>query len=468
MPHKHKEASPGKAKRPWYKNSLWYFFNSLKLTLGLLFTLAAVSILGTIIEQNKPVQYYLDLYGERWLNVIMYTGINDMYHTWWFTTLLAALAVHLIVCTFERFPPKWKSLLNHKREFDVKFIDRLRNSQSVTVDGDTDQAREKILGAFRRKRYRTMASGSTGDYRIYAWKGILGRLGSDAIHVSLLVILLGTIIGSFYGYKDFKGIYVGGSFEVPNADFDIRLDKFWIDYYDSGQIKQYNSLLTVVEDGQDVLQKQIWVNKPLYYKGIRFYQSTYGMAWNRVTKASIALMKKGKDKAETPVFVGWEEKKAIPDSPYEVKLIAYTADFAYDEKTQTVFSKSAEAENPAVMLEVYDNGKLVSTPWLFLKYPGIFPAIPDTEDDLVVITYQPTLYSGLSINKDPGTNVVWVGTAIMGIGFYLAFFVYHRRVWVTVKNSSRSTEVRIGGMINKNNLVFEKDIKDIVDALKST
>ena len=32
---------------------------------------------------------------------------------------------------------------------------------------------------------------------------------------------------------------------VPDADFKLKLDKFWIEYYPSGQIRQYNSLLSV-------------------------------------------------------------------------------------------------------------------------------------------------------------------------------------------------------------------------------
>lgn len=466
MPHKNKDQSAKAARKPWYKNHVWYFFNSLKLTLGVLITLAAVSIIGTVIEQNQPIQNYLNEYGEGWTKFIVKTGMNDMYHSWWFLALLAALALNIIVCTFERFPPKWRSLLNHKKDFSGNFIDKLSNSQTVTVSGDPSSAKDKLLGAFKSKRYKTMVSEEGGEYRIYAWKGAIGRLGSDVTHISLLLILLGAIVGSFYGYKDFKTVFVGGTVDVPNESFEIRLDKFWIDYYDTGQVRQYNSMLTVIEDGEEVMEKQIWVNEPLYYKGVRFYQSTYGTAWNRIEKANVALVKAGKDKTEEPFAVEWNEMTAVPDTPYSVKLVGFTADFAYDERTQTVYSKSAEPNNPAIMLEIYSDGKMVSSPWLFLNYPGIFPALPDSQNDLVLMGYRGIMYSGLSVNKDPGTNIVWLGTAVMGAGFILAFFVYHRRVWVTVKNSTKSTEVRIGGIINKNNLVFEKDIKDIVDAVR--
>lgn len=455
--------------RPWYRaagSKLWYFFNSLKLTLFILIALAVTSILGTVIEQNQPVETYLEAYGEKWTTVIYYTRAYDMYHSWWFTTLLAMLALNIIVCTFERFPPKWKSLLNHKSDkFDSKLIERLTHHHALTVEASPEAVKERLAAAFKRKKFDFINSGGGSEITLYAWKGRIGRLGSDVTHISLLLILIGAIIGSFYGYKDYKAVYVGGEMTVPQAPFKLKLEKFWMEYYDTGQIKQYNSLLSVTEDGKEVMKKQIWVNEPLYYKGIRFYQSSYGMAWNKVDEAHIAIKKKNRDQTETPVRAKWEETTKLPESPYSVKVNGFVADFAYDQKTNTVYSKSPDANNPAVKLEVYNGDKLVSTPWLFMKYPGIFPAIPNADDDLVFVTFKPAMYSGISINKDPGTNVVWAGCLVMGLGFVLAFFVFHRRVWVHIKGSGRSSEVRIGGMINKNNFVLEKELKEFCEEI---
>lgn len=472
MPDKAKEVTGGTENKAWYQvlgSKIWYFFNSLKLTLFILISLAVLSIFGTVIEQNLPVESYVAAYGEEWTRFILYIRLNDMYHAYWFLIFLAMLSLNIIVCTFERFPPKWKALLNHKSDtFSPKMIDNLANNQTLSVEASPEAIKDRLEKAFKKKKFKFITSkGAEGDYKIYAWKGIIGRFGSDFTHISLLLILLGAIIGSFAGYKDFKPIYVNGTMSVPNADFILRLDKFWIDYYESGQIKQYNSVLTVLEGGKEVLTKQIWVNEPLYYKGIRFYQSSYGVAWNRVKEAGIALKKKDKDAHEPPVVVQWEELKPIPGSKYSVKLVGYTADFAYDEKTNTVFSKTAEENNPAVRLEVYDGDTVVSKPWLFLKYPGIFPALQGEDDDLVFTGYNGMMYSGLSINKDPGTNVVWAGTIVMGLGFILAFFVYHRRIWIYVKDSGNSSEVKIGGYINKNNFVLEKELSEFAESIKA-
>lgn len=445
------------------------FFNSLKLTLTVLITFAAVSIFGTVIEQNKPVEEYLSTYGPGWTKVILFTGLDNMFYSWWFIGLAGLLVINIIICTLDRFPPKWKSLLNQKPKgkFAPRIIDNCSHNQTLHFDEGLESVSEKVGKVFRRRRYKVASYPADGERYFYAWRGTVGRLGSDVVHISLLLILIGAILGGVYGYKDFRVVYEGSTMEVPKADFKVRLDKFWMEYYDNGQVKQYNSLLTVLEGGKEVMKKQIWVNEPLYFKGVRFYQSSYGAAWNKIKNASIGIVRKNSKALSSTATAEWGKLKKLPESEYSVKLVGYTADFAYDERTRQVFSQSAEAKNPAVSVEVYRKGKLISTPWLFLKYPGIFPGIPDSEDDLVFAGFRGIMYSGISLNKDPGTNVVWAGSIVMGLGFILAFFIFHRRVWIYLKETDGSTELKVGGLINKNQFAFEKELKDIVEELKS-
>jgi cytochrome c biogenesis protein len=444
--------------------SIWYFFNSLKLTLGVLLTVAVVSVLGTFIQQNEELGTYYETYGEKWADLILTVGANDMYHTWWFTALLVMLTLNIIVCTFERFPPKWKSLLSDKPNYSASFIERLSNSRVFSVEADVETARARTAEILRRKGYKFTEDSSGSSRALYAKRGVIGRFGSDVTHISLLLILLGAIIGSVWGYKDMLVITVGNSATVKDAAFTLRLDKFWIDYYDSGQIRQFNSNVTVVEDGKDVLTKQIWVNEPLYYKGIRFYQSTYGMSWKEIKKAQVTITE-GATKQSYTVMAPWQENTVVPGTHYTIKPVAYVADFAFDETMKVIYSKSLEANNPAVNVEIYRKGERIGAQWLFMKYPDLFSKIGGTEDRIVLNTYQPSIFSGISVNKDPGTNVVWLGTVVMGIGFYLAFFVFHRRVWVHITPGGSGSEVRVGAMINKNTLVIERDLKEIVEAV---
>jgi len=467
-----KTRSDATAPKPFYKKAarkIWLFFNSLKLTLAVMLTLAFAAGLGTVVQQGLRPSEYINSYGMKWAEIIFYANLNDLYHAWWFTAMLGLLCLNIIVCTFERFPPKWKALLNQKPagKFNKRIISNCSHNHTVAMPMRHDAALDKILKIFKKKRYKIQHTSASDGHYIYAWKGTVGRLGSDVVHISLLLILLGSILGGFLGYKDNKIVYEGDTMTVPMAPFQVRLDKFWIDFYDTGQIRQYNSLLTVLEGGKEVLHKQIWVNEPLYYKGIRFYQSSYGSAWDKIKRADIGFIKKKSKKINAKVSVDWGKKTVIPGTPYSVKLMGFAADFAYDDRSKTVFSQSAETKNPAVHIEIYKGDEMISNPWLFLNYPGIFPAIPDSEDDLVFAGFSGIMYSGISLNKDPGTNVVWLGALVMGLGFFLAFFVPHKRLWIYVSDNESASEVKIGGFINKNQFALEKELKDIVKRLES-
>jgi cytochrome c biogenesis protein ResB len=118
-------------------------------------------------------------------------------------------------------------------------------------------------------------------------------------------------------------------------------------------------------------------------------------------------------------------------------------------------------------VEVYEGERLIFTPWLFFNYPGYFSSVPDSDYRLILGGFRGIPYSGISITKDPGTNIVWAGSIIMGFGFIFAFFVNYRRVWVNVKENGKSFEVSMGGMINKNHIAFKKEFRELVEAVRS-
>ena len=474
-------------------SKIWGLFGSLKFTLFLLFFLAIVSVIGTFIQQNQPAEFYSAEYG-KWAALILRMGLEDMYHAWWFSAFLLLLVLNIIVCTIDRFPPKWKATLESKVDVAPRFIKNLLNYHVIILQHEPAVAREKILNILRKKRYNIKEANSSEGISIYAWKGMVGRFGSDVVHVSLLLILTGVIIGSIAGFKDFGAFNEGEITTIPVTEFQLgidqswhgiplpkierqkkasdiqlRLDKFWIDYYESGQIKQYNSILTLIDSGNEVIKnRHIWVNAPLSYKGVVFYQSSYGTAYDRVKQAEFVLKDSKTHKIIISSFaVDWNVPYDIPGTDYTIRIVGFVSDFAFDTATKTVFSKSAEHNNPAINVEIYKTGKLVSRPWLFYNYADLFAAIPDSHYDIVFNSYKGIIYTGLSINKDPGTSVVWAGSAVMVVGFFMAFFIFHKRIWVTVRTNNRETEVHIGGMINKNKFIFEKELLEIAESIKS-
>ena len=454
-----------KATRNGAGRAVWKFLASVKLTIFILIALAAVSIIGTFVEQNKPIETYYQAYGQKWADIIMLLKFDSMYNSEWFSVMMLLLLVNIIACTYERFPQKWRSLLKKDKRFDPSMIGRLSSNRSFTIGKNEIDTKEHLLKILKKKRYKYEEfSNDDGSVSIFAWKGLIGRFGSDITHVSLFIIILGAIIGSYWGYKDFKPVIVGETIRVPDVDFHLRLDKFWMEYYEGGQVKQYNSMLTVVEDGKDILNKHIWVNEPLFYKGVRFYQSSYGTAWNMVEEIEILLKNTKTNTESDPINIKWGGTAEIPGTGYVARLSGYVSDFAFDEESKTVYSKSGDVKNPAVQLDIYEEGRLVARPWLFYNFPGLIQAIPKTDHDLILRGFRNLPYSGLSITKDPGTNMVWVGSSVMGIGFYLAFFVFYKRILIRIEPGS-DAQVSMAGMINKNQLAFDKEFRKLIETI---
>jgi hypothetical protein len=89
--------------------------SNLSLAIGTLLTIAGFSGLGTLIEQNKSYQFYIDNYPEEdpsfgflsW-KVLLDLQLDHIYTSWWFLSLLAFLAACLMACTSTRQLPMAK------------------------------------------------------------------------------------------------------------------------------------------------------------------------------------------------------------------------------------------------------------------------------------------------------------------------------------------------------------------------
>ena len=105
------------------------------------------------------------------------------------------------------------------------------------------------------------------------------------VHISVLVVLVGALAGSYLGFKGTMNlsegetsdkVLVAGGESVLELPFMVRCDKFEISFYDTGAPKEFRSDLAIIDKGREVLKDSIIVNDPLTYEGITFYQANYG------------------------------------------------------------------------------------------------------------------------------------------------------------------------------------------------
>jgi cytochrome c biogenesis protein len=297
---------------------------------------------------------------------------------------------------------------------------------------------------------------------LYSEKARFSRLGVYLTHFSILVILTGGLVGSLYGFRGHVEILEGESVnqiflrindeEIPRPiDFSVRCDDFKIAYYDlkgpEKHVKEYMSLLTILENGKEVLQATVKVNHPLHYKGLAFYQSTYG-ALHDVTLG--IQWKNDHEKTLLKTLEG--TTLPIPKSNTLIRVLKYVPQVHnFGEGVQVVLLKPDQQARPF---------------WLLKN----FPALDRERGDEFVLTFEGVTsreYTGLQVTKDPGVWVVWAGCGLMIFGLIVSFFFSHQRVWIRIPKRP-GEEIVVAGTANKNRVGFEKKFSHLVEGVRNT
>lgn len=464
-----KEAVPRAAPRlSWEELSaeLAEVFASIKLAMFLFLVLAITSTIGTVIQQGEQPEVYIKEYGEEAYRWLLRLGFTDLYHTWWFTSLLGLLCMNSLTCFYKRFPAIWRSMQQDKVNVALPFIQGLKQTAEIPLAGPKERVAEGMVHLLAERGYRVLVKNDPQAVTLYATKGIMGRVGAHVAHLSATVIVLGGLVGSLWGYRDFGVGLEGQTYHIPKGNFELRVDKFWMDYYDNGAVKSYNSTLTVIDQGVPVNTKTITVNDPLVYKGIWFYQSSYGDAWDRVDMARITIKDKQTEAVLRTVDLEWGKEMTVDTLGLTLRMTDFVADFGFNSAEQKVYSKTVEHQNPAIRLAITDGKDVQANPWIFLNYPDLID-LKDSRYGFELAGYQPKKYTGLQITKDPGVTIVWVGSTMIVVGITLSSFIYHRRLWAKVIPHDAGATVHIGGNSHKSQIDFQKEFRKLTERIKT-
>ena len=452
------ETSPG------FLNGVWSFFASVKLTVVVLLTLAATSIIGTVIPQNESPAAYISTYGEKLYRLFSFLDIFDMYHSWWFQLVLLVLTANVAVCSLERLPKTWKVVSVKEPSFNLGRFRGDSNRQEFETERPAQSLKE-LFEPFLCKQYGyCRVDDSEKGWVLFAEKGRWTRLGAYIVHLSLVFLLVGGLVGSWFGFEGFVNIPEGESVKsirlrnqnaIQPLDFEIRCDDFQVSFYESGSPKEYRSTLTLIEDGKPVRTKDIIVNDPLRYGGINIFQSSYGSLPSDTVTLSIA----SRDDEFGFNFI----KKAKVGEP--VELPEGKGTFVLRN-----FSSNADFRGHAVgeayVGELAVEGKEPVEILLPLRFPS-FDRMRQGEFVISVEKYDERFYTGLQVTKDPGVPVVYAGFIVMILGCFITFFASHQRLCVEIVRKGGKSLVMVAGSANKNKLGMQRKIEAVSKKLRT-
>ena len=268
---------------------VWQGLASVKLAIGLIGVLTVLSILGTLIPQGQSQMAYISRYGETGYRIISFFQVDGMFHSWYYLGLLGLLGLNTTACLSRRFRTTLHMLRRQPGGQTADSLLRLENSAEVPISGGPIKALERAAESLRAKGYRVKRQGAN----LMASKQRFGRLGVDVFHASLVLLLVGALLGGFLGFESYQEANKGETFEVPNGNFQVRVDDLWTESYEDGRIKDWYSKLTVIDDGQEVKTETIQVNDPMTYEGITFYQTSFGSDWMGGAELTFAVQQIG-------------------------------------------------------------------------------------------------------------------------------------------------------------------------------
>jgi cytochrome c biogenesis protein len=447
--------------------------------------LAITSIIGTVIPQNENPAAYFRAYGEFAYKIFDFLGIFDMYHSWWFQFLILLLTINIVVCSIDRLSATWKVIFAKNPLFSLSRFRALSQKEIFThklSPKELSTVYEKFISnQFGHTRLEKTDKGLC----IFAEKWRWTRFGVYIVHFSVILLLLGGLIGSVFGFQGFAmipenekidSIRIRNTGQVRALGFEVLCDDFNISFYENGTPKEYRSSITIIENNKPVYKKDIIVNDPLRYKGINIFQSSYG----KMPSGALHDKKNHQTDPLEDITLNFASKKS--GKVYKIEtVIGKPMDIPEDLGKFIIveYRKSAEFGGQNIgqayigILTPKDKDPVK------IILPLNFPNFDKMRRGAVVISvaeqqakrFNPgeksdqRYYTGLQITKDPGVWVVYTGFILMIIGIFITFFMSHQRMCIEIVKTGKNSQVMVSGTSNKNKLAMQNNIKKMAEEL---
>ncbi|EEP72807.1 resB family protein [Micromonospora sp. ATCC 39149] len=463
----------------------WRQLTSMRTALILLFLLAVAAIPGSVLPQrgvnpenvNKYFVDHPDLAPR--LDRI---GAFEVFGSVWFSAIYLLLFTSLIGCIVPRLREHVRAL-RAKPPAAPQRLDRL--PQHAVLTGVATDA-EAVAAELRRRRWRAQVRGN----EVSAEKGYLKETGNLLFHTSLIAVLLGVALGSWYGWHGNKLLVAGAENAFcntrqqyaeaklgPRVDsaglppFCLTLTDFEATFLESTQPESYRATVDVEEAGRATRTASFSVNDPLRLGDANIYLLGHGYApilrytdrYGRTQTSNFPFLTTGDATLTSEGVAAFPDVNVDPatgkrDAGLQV---AFEGLYLPTAPQQAPFTRSEfpTERNPAVVLVAYrgnlgmDAGIPGSVYQLDQRQvaSGKLKQIGDrklavgekwTLDDGSVLEFVGTKpYITISVRYDPGSILLLGSSATLLVGLMGALFGRRRRVWfrVTPAGPDRAT-----------------------------
>ena len=414
------------------KQKIFRLVADLRFSIFILLLISFSSITGTIIEQDQSIETYKlnypltnPVFGFLTWDRILQFGLDHVYKTWWFFALIFLFGVSLISCTFLQQLPSLKIARRCQFFRTTGQFYRLKISTILT-----NFSFNKILLRIKTNKYSIFQQKDI----IYCYKGLIGRIAPIIVHFSMILVLLGTIIGAFFGFKAQEIVPKTETFHIQNIlnngqltivpKTSARINDFWITYTKNKTISQFYSDISILNNqGNETNRRTISVNYPLISNDIYYYQTD----WNLI---GLRLQNLNNEIIEYPLI-------NIFNNQSKLWLTWISNNSSLNEGLVTII------DNLEGYCSVYnETGQFLGN--IELNETINFKS-PLTLLEIISST-------GLQIKTDPGIPIIYLGFFFLMISTLISYITYSQ-VWIIQKNH----QIFIGG--NTNRAIFEFELE---------
>ena len=419
------------------RQKIFRLFADLRFSIFTLLLISGCSIIGTVIEQDQSIEIYKinypltnPVFGFLSWDRILYFGFDHVYQTWWFLSLIFLFGCSLVICSFLQQLPSLK-IARRCQFFRTNSSFYKLNNYTIL----TKPSFSKILDGIKMENYSIFQQKNI----IYSYKGLIGRIAPIIVHFSMILVLVGTVISSLFGFKAQEIVPKTENFHIQNIlsngrltiipQNSARVNDFWITYTKNKTVSQFYSDISILNtNGNEIKRKTISVNYPLVDKGVYYYQTDWNLIGLRF-------------KTNTNQVIEYPLVNVFPNQ---------------EKIWLTWISNNQFKQNGIILLIDNLEGycSIYSDDGQFLGNIEINEALDFNQNITLLEILSST---GLQIKIDPGIPLIYLGFFFLMISTLMSYITYSQ-VWVFQKDQ----QLFIGGNTNRALFDFEREFLKLV------
>jgi cytochrome c biogenesis protein len=461
-------ARPGRA--------VYGLLTSVRFAVAQIVAIALAGVVGIVVPQlpgvafRSPADYAEQMaivrarvepsLGVPVTNLFEALGFFRVFTAWWFTALLALLAVSILVCTLDRTPRLWRSARDVRVVQPDAFFDPALPNRAIIAGG---LRAEEVHAALRRSGFRVrVEEGAGGTSFLYGDRHQNAKLFTLISHAGLVGFILAAAITSRFGFETgillpegqalpVESIGSAGLVSVKSLGFTSPRDA-------EGRFTDFATDLAVYRDGEEIARKVIRVNDPLEAGGYTFHQNFFGPAVDlTISDGAGRLLWAGPVPLDEVSGGRPYGRFAIPGREEGLEMLL--GEDAAGATSLAVVGYRIVGEDAA-------GAPLVETVFVGGAAPGRTYVVEAS--DLRITFEKVSAFSGVIVRRDPGAPIVWGSFILLIMGLSLTFYFPRRRTWARLEPSGELRLVARADRYVDLRREFGKLLEDLVARRRTT